>query len=444
MFINKSPSQAKNGGSNVIVAVDIGSAVLRMIAGEVNADGQIRVISYKECPSAGMSSGAVSDLSLLSDRLSNLVQDFEQDTGISLAHIIIGIAGRHIESRNEYGTTTVQARTVTVLDKNRAIENAQSVRFTEGSHIIHVVPQNYEIDSSTEITNPIGLYAMRLDVRVHIISCNRDQENNLRTALQSLSPNIFIDKVIFNGIAAADAVLTDGDKEIGVCLIDIGAGTVNVIVYDHKKLVISFGLSRGGDMITRAIATHFGLPLDIAEMLKKKFGIAHYELLTEEERTRIIKIPINYGDGTTEEYPVPLEELAKVITYNLIDLVRSISDKIEHISREMNSTYNLGSGFVLTGGAVQLRGMDRFASVFLSPNNYQQTGVTSTVKVKIAVPRGVVGDDSIFSPDKVVSVGLLRFGSNALNEKQMQGPVEDDSKVKNMYHKFKDWFTREF
>lgn len=443
MMFSKLPSQNKNSGSNVVVAVDIGSSMLRMIAGEVNAEGHITVICYKECPSAGMTSGAVSDLSLLSENLSNLVQGFEQETGIGLDHIIIGIAGRHIDSRNEYGTTTVQARTVTLLDKNRAIDNATSVRLTEGWHIIHVVPQNYEIDNSTEITNPIGLYAMRLDVRVHIITCNRDQENNLRTALQSLSPNVAIDRVIFSGIAASDAVLTEGDKEIGVCLIDIGAGTADVVVYDHKKLVISFGLSRGGDVITRAIATHFGLPLDIAEMIKKRYGVAHHELLAAEDRGKIIRIPVNYGDGTSEEFPVPLEELAKVITYNLVDLVRSISDRIERISQEMNRTYSLGAGFVLTGGAVQMSGMDRFASFYLSPG-YQQPGAASAVKVKIAVPRLVTAGQELMTSAHCVAVGLLRYGSNAINEQNLQQPVEDGGRVRSFYHKFRDWFTREF
>ncbi len=445
MSIKKTQNvSSKKDNSNLIVAIDMGTSRLRILAANVSAEGHVNVIGFLEGPSAGISNGAVSDLSLLSNALTTLVQNFETEFNINLERLVIGIAGRHIESRNEHGTTTVLSRTVTALDRDKAIESAKSVRLTEGSHIIHVIPQNYEIDSSTDISNPIGLYAMRLDVRVHLISCNRDQENNFRSSIDRLSPNCKVDSVIYNGLAASHAVLTESEKEIGVCLVDIGAGTINVAVYDNKQLIITFGINRGGDAITRAIASFYGIPLNIAEQLKIAYGTAHTDLLTEEERNMQVSVPVNTGDGTQETYTISVLQLASTISYVLLDLMRSISDRIEHISREMNKGFLLGAGFVLTGGVAQTRGIDIVASHYLVPNNYKNDGTIRPVKVKIGVPRSTSGSDMVNTPDKAVIVGLARFANQEYCQEKESLIGDDSNKVKSVVRKIKDWFSKEF
>lgn len=441
--VSKTQSQGKSVKSNIILVIDMGSAHLRMLAAEVNAEGHINVLGYKECESAGMNCGAVSDLSLLSDKLSMLVQDFDSEYDVPLNNLTIGIAGRHIESRNEHGTTTVQSRVVTIMDRDKAIENAKSVRFTEGSHIIHVVPQNYEVEGFNDISNPIGLYAMRLDVCVHLISCNRDQENNLRAAIEKISPNFKIDSVIYNGLAASSAVLSDAEREIGVCLIDIGAGTSNIAVYENKKLVLTFGLNRGGDVITKAIASYFGIPISVAEQLKIMYGKAHTDLLTQEEINMRFNVPINLGDGRQENIEVGVYQLTSVISYCLLDLLRSISDKIESMSREMNKTISLGAGFVLTGGVAQTKGMDICAAAFLAPRSYQ-SGSPNRVKVKIGLPRAVTGPDSICTADKAVILGLARYANQERSMERDTTESEPSGKIKTVVKKMKDWFSREF
>ena len=421
----------------VLVAIDIGSSMIRLIAGEVLDDGQVKVLFYRETKSAGISNGAVSDLAALSNRLSTLVQVFESEFGVNLSHCILGIAGRHIESKNASGAATVQNKIVSLYDRDKAIENARSVRLTDGHHIIHVIPQFYTVENTSDITNPIGLSAMRLDVKVHIISCSRDQENNFRSAIAKISPNVLIDHVVYNGIAASDAVLTEGEKEIGVGLIDFGGGTVNVTVYDRKRMVFSFGLERGGFEITRRIATYFALPLSVAEQLKNEYGVAFPRMLSPEDKKRRFKITLNNSEEG-EECIVSKLELADLIYQGLEDIFYSIRDRIESLSRKNGMVLSLGAGFVLTGGMAKTKGIEELAAYRLAPDS------NSVVKVKIGKARGVTGfKEEPIGPDKSVCVGMLRFGKSVMNERNYETERAEQTGVKSVFGKIKDWFSRE-
>ena len=422
----------------LLLGIDIGTSWLRIIAGEVDADGAVAVRFYREQPAQGLNAGSVSDLFALSAELTALLQDVEPNLGQRFDHCLLGIAGRHIESRNEHGTATVQNRVVSTADRDHCIENARSVKLSEGNHIIHVIPQFYTCDNGSEITNPIGLSAMRVDVQVHIISCSRDQENNLRAAIQRVTPDVMIDRFVFTGIAAADAVLSLDDKNIGVCLIDYGAGTVNVAVYDKQRLIISFGLDRGGNAITRAIALRYGLPLSLAEKIKCEYGVAGSSLLTDEERGKSLQVSVPGADGKVETLLIPKADLADVIASGLQDVFNSVSDHIEHAAREQGVLLRLGAGFVLTGGVARTRSIEKLASVSLTQERF------NIVKVKVGIPRGVSWcDDSQPGPDKAVAVGLLRFGRSDLDERYQSAAEEPEGGVKSAWSKLKDWFKRE-
>ena len=437
---NKSKTAAIERGTerSLLIGIDIGTSWLRLIAGTVDADGAVTVRFYREVKSSGMNAGSVSDLFALSDALTLLMQDVEPKLGHALDHCLLGIAGRHIESRNEHGTATVQNRIVSRVDRDHCIENARSVKLTEGNHIIHVIPQFYTCDNGSEIINPIGLSAMRVEVQVHIISCSRDQENNLRSAIQRVSSDVMIDRFVFTGIAAADAVLSLDDKNIGVCLIDYDAGTVNVAVYDRQRLIISFGLERGGNAITRAIALRYGLPLSLAEEIKCKYGAASSTLLSESDRKMSLQVSVGGADGQDEKVFISKADLADVIASGLQDVFNAVSDQIEHCSRDMGIVLNLGAGFVLTGGVAKTRSIEKLATLALSPNGYD------LVKVKVGNPRGVTWcDDSPVGPDKAVSVGLLRFGRSDLDDRLQGEQGAQQEKGSSLWAKIKEWFHKE-
>lgn len=428
--------------SSTLVAIDLGSSVIRIVAGEVQNDGQVTITYYSQIPSIGIIAGSVCDLPALSNALSTFVNEYETQTQSSLEHCVINITGFHIKSYNDEGNATVQSRVVSVIDKNKAIENARSVRPPDGNHIIHVIPQNYIVENNADVINPIGLHAMRLGVAVHLITCSKDQEQNFRSAITSLSSNVAVDQVVFSGIAAADAVLTEAEKEIGVCLIDFGGGTVDVCVYDKKKLVISFSIDRGGNKITEAIASEFHVPLYMAELLKTRHGVAHRDLMTEEEyQNHLYKIPARIEDGLEEDVFIDTIIMADVIARGIGDICNSICNVIERHVRELKSGHlNLGAGFVITGGMAKLRGVDKLVASCLNPRH---NGIPAKVKIGRCI--GVTGDEpQIRDPDHAVSVGLLRFSKFASDENSAKEEDVPQGKGKRTLKAIKDWLSKEF
>ncbi|MBO8415093.1 MAG: cell division protein FtsA [Proteobacteria bacterium] len=448
-MFNKSRNTLPERGAEglTLIGIDIGTSRLRIIAGTVDDDGLVQVSYYDEVPSRGMVCGAVGDMFALSDALAVLLQNFQEKTGLRPEHCLVGVAGRHIISANEKGLATVQNRTVSAADRRHCVESARSVKsMSDGYDIVHVVPQYFVCDGVSQIMNPIGLSAMRVEAVVHVVSCKSDHARNLRAVLQRVSPEAAIDRFAFNGIAAADAVLSNDEKNIGVCLIDYGAGTVNVAVYENQHLILTFGLARGGENITRRIATKWGLPMATAEQIKYVCGVSGASGLTgsdyrmgEEDKKFSVKYML--PDGSEQRVLLEREQVAETIATELKDVFNSVSDYIERAIREMNTTINLGAGFVITGGVARTEGIEQVASLALSPNRY------TPVKVKVASPCRVKWEDGgqPRGPESAVAVGLLRFGRADIDERlQSQPEVQSSgSGVGGFLRMVRDWFNKE-
>ncbi|MCK0526303.1 MULTISPECIES: cell division protein FtsA [unclassified Anaerobiospirillum] len=423
-----------------LVAVDIGTSKIRLIEGLVDSENIVSVSYFDEVPSAGIVNGTVSDLEKLTEKLSILIHNYEKNTGGQFSRCFVGIAGRHIQSKNEKGNATVPSHRVTAQDKENAIAHARSAKFSEYSHLLHVIPQSYDIDGTGNISNPIDLSAMRLGVDVHLIACNEDQENNLRAAFEKLSSQFQIEHVIYNGVAAADAVLSQEEKDIGVCLIDFGAGAINVAVYDQSRLVLTFGLDVGGNSVTRDIATHFGVSLPTAEYLKLNYGVAHPALLPPEVQNEVLSFP--NGNQTAM---IPRHDLSTLVGLCLIDIFRTISDRIERYRQNSGKPLSIGAGYVITGGAACTSGI-----TILATNKLGAADSIGHVKVKTAVPRGVKGDyEALELASSATAVGLLRFG-NAINLEQsnrvrnLNANRNSTSVVGRAISWTRDWLSKEF
>ena len=272
-------------------------APLRFVvsAGSVDEENIVNISYYAEVSSSGVSNSSVSSIDKLADKLAELIDDYENKTGRTFSHCVMGISGRHIESCNESGSATVPTSYVTVSDRDHAIEDVRAIVFGEYKHLIHLIPNSYTLSGTTTRDDPINMRGSRLKVNAHLINCNVNKRVT-PALLAKLTKSFKIDHVIYSGIAAADAVLTEEEKEIGVCLIDIGGGSVNVSVYDQNDLVMTFGVEQGGTGITREIATRYGIPLSTAEMIKVNYGLAHPALLTEENKNKGLSIPVNNGE----------------------------------------------------------------------------------------------------------------------------------------------------
>ena len=468
MFFNKGNKElAKQGNAqDPLIAFDIGSSKIRLIAAEVSDDSVLHVSYYNEVPSSGMINGAVSDINKLANKLSTLVQEYTEDTGNRIEHCVIGIAGRHIDSTNAQGSATVPTRKVTEEDRLNALSSAKAHKFTENRHLIHAIPQCYMTDSSLDISNPIGMSTVKLNAAVHLIVCNEDQENNIRAAFELMDANIKIDHVIFDGIAAADAVLSQEEKEIGVCLIDFGGGAINVAVYSFGKLVLTFGFDFGGQRITREIATQFGLPLAFSEFIKKEYAYAHTKLLPPEElKTRIkLELPkssINgqsaqnggsdsgSGEGETELVYIRYPDLVGVISIAIRDILQQINNRLESYNYDNSSALQLGAGFVFTGGSSNIVGLPLLAHALMvkdSKNRKQR------VKARVGTPIGVEIDDGVndkyrddvISPDCATVIGLIRVAHDINQNKQLDDLAaaerkRNSSSCRKVFNWARDW-----
>ncbi len=443
MFFSKGDKAGldQDNAPDPLVAVDIGTSKIRLIAGSVDESNIVNISYYAEIASSGVSNSSVSSIDKLADKLATLIDDYENKTGKTFSHCVMGIAGRHIESRNEEGSATVPTSYVTVSDRDHAIEDARAIVFGEYKHLIHLIPNSYTLSGTTTRDDPINMRGSRLKVNAHLITCNEDQESNFRSAFTKLTKSFNIDHVIYSGIAAADAVLTEEEKEIGVCLIDIGGGSVNVSVYDQKDLVMTFGIEQGGTGITREIATRYGIPLSTAEMIKVNYGMAHPALLSEENKSKGLSIPVNNGEETRA---VAFNDLAKVIGLKLSDILKLVADRIEHKKRTEQLDITLGAGFVLTGGVSCTRGMATLASNMLAPRDSGQR-----VKARVGIPCGVEGDDTVLKPDCATAAGLLRFAHSVSAQEHRTLAMQKEEKaangvIKRSYNWIRNWLAHEF
>lgn len=453
-FSKKNATAQEDETQDALVALDIGSSKIRLIAGEVNEDGFLSLTYYAECHSEGVVNGAITDLTKLSHQIALLVADYKEN-GRDLTHCYIGIAGRYIKSANLQGGTVVPTHAVTEADREHAIENAAANRFSEYQRIIHIIPQSYQIGDTREIVNPIDLSAQRLDVSIHAISCDEDQEQNLRRAISMISSDISVDHVIYNGIAAADAVLSEEDKAIGVCLVDWGGGAINVALYDKSCLIHTFGLDYGGARITREIATRFGLPLGIAEYLKRNYGVAHPKLLPEKDKDMMLKVPLDPRNPEEVAY-IAYKDLANVIAYSMIDTLQLIQQRIETFKRSQNMRDNFGSGYVFTGGVPATPGFEHLATSKLAVNGLKpkiRVGKPRSVQCNFnqVLPPNISAEDlseNVLCASGATAIGLLRFGYALKEEEHRRYNLQNDrrhsdSTLAKIYHWGRNWLSGE-
>lgn len=446
---NQSQRQGQKNADEPLIAIDIGSTVIRIIAGRVDSDGQVEIIGYSQAQSKGVTKGAVTDIQELGMSLASLVREFMDQYHIQFDKCMVAVPGCFIRSYNEHGTATVVSGMVTIADRNHAIENARAgLNLDSESELIHVIPQNYITQTSQDVINPVGQYAKRIEVNTHIIDCQKSHTMNLRSVISMISADMCISDIIYSGIAASNAVLTEGEKEIGVCHIDIGGGTVSVTVYDNKRLILSFGFSSGGDMITQAIAKRFGLSMNAAEKLKISQGFADPQYMPPEIQEA--KINVRMKDPFTDQdviIPVSAGDLASEIKSCLTNICWLIGDKISRFVSDHQISLRLGAGFVLTGGVANTKYIDRVIDTELiqrTASYYSQIGIN---KVRIGRARGVHCDlfdvRALQMPELAVAVGLLRCGNSSLTENYSSEIPDEPKGVKSRIQKIKEWFSRE-
>ncbi len=375
-----------------LVGLDVGTSKIAAIVGEVMDGGHVEIIGLGSAESHGIRRGVVVNLEAAVEAIRKAVEEAELTAGIEIDNAYLGVSGTHIKGFNSRGVVAVAGknREITSDDVRRAIEAARAVNLPTGREILHVLPQDFVADDQDQIGDPIGMTGSRLEVNVHIVTGAASTMQNLFACVNRAG--VSVRESVLEQLAAAKAVLTDDERELGTTLVDIGGGTIDLAIYERGSLWHTAVVPLGGDHFTNDIAVGLRMPIPEAEKLKRKSGCALAAMVGEDETMQVASV------GGRPPRVMPRRVLADVIQPRAEEMFHAIWDEIHHAGYEKS----LNSGIVLTGGGAMLDGMTEIAEQIFD------------LPVRRGCPMGVGGlADHIARPSFATAVGLLMYGHEA-------------------------------
>jgi cell division protein FtsA len=406
---------AKNG---YVVGIDIGTRKVAAVIGEITEERKIEVIGIGTADSKGLRKGVVVNLDITSAAIKKAQEEAELMAGVAMNAAFIGMSGAHIKSFNSRGVIAVSGknREISREDIKRVIEQSKAVSIPPDREIIHVIPQEFIVDDQDGIRDPLGMNGIKLEVNVHIVTGASTLVQNLRTCVERAGINI--EQIVLNQLATSAAVLTHDEKELGVGLIDIGAGTTEVAIFERGSLWYTSIIPLGGDNFTNDIAVGLRTAIPDAERIKKKFGCV---VSPPGEEQETIEVP-SVGSGRKSRV-LSRQLLADIIQPRAEEIFRLVDNDIKRMGYEKS----LNSGVVLTGGTALLEGIEEVAEEIFD------------LPVRRGDPVGVGGlVDRVNTPDYATAVGLLFYGYQ-----QMRDGGRQKDRKRGFWSKLKDMFTEE-
>ncbi len=401
---------------SMICALDIGTSKIATIVGQKKESGEIEVSGVSLVDSGGVRKGMITDIEETISAISASLEEAERMAGVPLEKAIVSVGGIHISSTNSKGVIAVSRADGEISEEDiaRAIEAAKAVSLPANREILHVIPRAYSVDGQEGIKDPIGMTGIRLEVDTHVISGSTPCIKNLTKCVYQAG--LDINDLVFSGLASAAAFLGKQQKEIGVALVDIGAATTTMAVFEEGNILHSAVLPVGADHITNDIAIGLRISIDTAEKVKLKYGRAVTEDIKESEEIDLSKI-----DKTEKQKASPIY-VAEIIEARLQEIFSLISDELKNINRNAK----LPAGIVLTGGGANLPQIAEAAK-----ENLKLPVQIGKVQVELA---GLV--DKLQDPRYYCGIGLLVWGAGSDKKEQLL-------KVKNIgktASRVKQWF----
>ena len=377
--------------NNMIVALDIGTSKVVALVGEVGSDGTIEVVGIGSHPSRGMKKGVVINIESTVLSIQRAVEEAELMAGCKIHSVTVGIAGSHINSMNSHGIVAIHDREVVEQDLDRVIDAARAVAIPADQKILHILPQEYVIDNEEGIKEPLGMSGVRLEAKVHLVTCAVNAAQNIEKCVQRCG--LEVDSMVLEQVASSYAVLTDDEKELGVCMVDIGGGTTDIAIFTGGSIRHTAVIPIAGDQVTSDIAMALRTPTAHAEELKVKYACALAQLASTED---IVKVP-SIGDRPPRD--LSCQALAEVVEPRYDELFSLVQAEL----RRSGFEDLVAAGIVLTGGTARMEGaVDLAEEIFHMP-------------VRLAKPQGVKGlEDILHSSIYATSVGLLLFAEKEL------------------------------
>jgi cell division protein FtsA len=372
-----------------LVGLDVGTSKVCAIVGEALDDGSIDVVGIGVAESRGIRRGVIVNLEAAVESIKKAIEEAELMAGVEIDAVHLSMAGPHIKGFNSRGVIAVagKSREITRDDVRRAIEAAKAVSLPTGREILHVLPQDFVVDEQDGIGAPVGMTGARLEVNVHIVTSSSTATQNIVSCVNRAGVGV-IDTVI-EQIAAADAVLTPDEKELGVALVDIGGGTTDIAIYERGSLWHTAVIGVGGDHFTSDIAVGLRMPIPDAEKLKRKCGCALSAMVDEDETMDVASV------GGRRSRVMARRILSEILQPRAEEIFHLVWDEIRRAGYEKS----LNSGIVLTGGGAILEGMPEIAEQIFD------------LPIRRGAPTGIGGlADHVSSPAFATPVGLVVYG----------------------------------
>ena len=405
----------------LIVGLDIGTTKICAVVAERSGSG-VDVVGIGTHPSRGLRKGVVVDIDATVASIKQAVEEAELMADCEITSVYAGIAGGHIRAFNSHGVVAVKDREVKESDVKRVIDAAKAVAIPMDREVIHVIPQEFIIDDQDGIREPLGMSGVRLEAKIHIVTAAVTSAQNIVKCCNKAGLNVI--DIVLEPLASAQAVLSDDERELGVCMVDIGGGTTDIAVFQDGSIKETAVLGLGGYHLSNDIAVGLRTPFDEAERIKKKFGMASARYLSGDDA---ITVPSVGGRRPRE---VSRKILCEIIEPRVEEILSLARGEVMRAGLEDR----IPSGVVLTGGASALGGLTDLAEeVFEAP-------------VRHGVPSHIGGlQDVVRSPMYSTGVGLVLFGLQQQQSSQASRfRIRDESIFGRVKQRMRDWFYAEF
>ncbi len=404
---------------NLIVGLDIGTSKIAAIVAEMKPEGGFEVIGMGSSPSRGLKKGVVVNIESTVNAIQRALEEAELMADCKIRDVWTGIAGSHIRSFNSHGMVAIKDREVAQNDVDRVVETAKAIPIPTDQQILHVLNQEFVIDGQEDVREPLGMSGVRLEVKVHIVTGAVSAVQNIMKCVRRCG--LEVNDLILQPLASAMAVLSEDEKDLGVCLVDIGGGTSDIAVFTQGAIRHTAVIPIAGDQITNDIAMALRTPTKEAEEIKRRYGCALRELADPQE---MVEVP---GVGERGSKKMSRQTLAEVIEPRVEELYSLVQAEL----RRSGFEELLSSGVVITGGSAAMQGMVELGEeVFHMP-------------VRLGLPSYAGGlSEVIRNPRYSTGVGLLMAGLSQHQRQQIE--KMQSGSFKQIAGRMKKWFETNF
>ena len=407
---------------NIYAGLDIGTTKISVVIAKKNEDASVDILGLGSAPSTGLRKGVVVNIDATVESIKEAIHNAERMSGVQVKNVCAGIAGGHIKSFNQRGTIAVKGGEVTQKDVERVIESASASNIQVGNEVLDVIPQQFILDGQSEIKNPVGMNGVRLEVDVHIITgAVTSAQNILKCCTKA---GLGVDDIVLEQLASSEAVLSDDEKEIGVCLIDGGGGTTDMAVFRRGAVFHTAVLQIGGRNFTKDLAIGLNTPENEAERLKIENGCVWMPYVDAEET---VEVPTVGGRSPRRISKPVLTQILQARAEEIFEMYRG-----ELQSKGLLDM--LGAGIVITGGISNHEGIENLANEVLD------------IPVRVGTPLNIGGlSDVVSDPKYATGVGLALYSARQgnISKNRLSGDTEEKT-FKNVVKRMKGWFKEFF